>query len=287
MKFHISNYLLIFTQGENEENMFELKLYTGKVISTDDKDKEGKIQISIESVSEGWRKDLLPWAIPLISNVSNGTMEMHLPKEGSQVWVLVDKYFKRFYYLSNRYFYNLFDFSKVSGLLNKCDKINTEYKNIDFKYFADKTLLFHNNSDGSSGIITSQGTLIYIDKDGTLVKEIEKDETITVNGDKKEIVKGKNTVEIGDDSTTTYKGKKVEECKSSYECTTQGAVTLKAKTSSLVEIGNTVATLGSILTELCQDLSALTTQGNEYTQTSPMLTAQMVSLLPKIKSTFK
>lgn len=287
MKFHINNYLLIFTQGENEENMFDLKLYTGKTISIDDPDKEGKIQISIESVSEGWRKDLLPWAIPLISNVSNGTMEMHLPKEGSQVWVLVDKYYKRFYYISNRYFYNLFDFSKVSGLLDKCDKINTEYKNIDFKYFADKTLLFHNNSDGSSGIITSQGTLIYIDKDGTLVKEIEKDETITVNGDKKETVKGKNTVEIGDDSTTTYKGKKVEECKSSYECTTQGTVTLKAKTSSLVEIGNTVATLGSILTELCQDLSALTTQGNEYTQTSPTLTAQMASLLPKIKLTFK
>lgn len=264
----------------------DLSLRTALVVSTDDKAKEGKIQISIESVSEGWRKDLLPWAIPLISNVSNGTMEMHLPKEGSQVWVLVDKYFKRFYYLSNRYFYNLFDFSKVSGLLNKCNKINTEYKNIDFKYFADKTLLFHNNSDGSSGIITSQGTLIYIDKDGTLVKEIEKDETITVNGDKKETVKGKNTVEIGDDSTTTYKGKKVEECKSSYECTTQGAITLKAKTSSLVEIGNAVATLGSILTELCQDLSALTTQGNEYTQTSPTLTAQMVSLLPKIKSTF-
>ena len=265
----------------------DLSLRTALVVSIDDPDKEGKIQISIESVSEGWRKDLLPWAIPLISNVSNGTMEMHLPKEGSQVWVLVDKYFKRFYYLSNRYFYNLFDFSKVSGLLNKCDKINTEYKNIDFKYFADKTLLFHNNSDGSSGIITSQGTLIYIDKDGTLVKEIEKDETITVNGDKKETVKGKNTVEIGDDSTTTYKGKKVEECKSSYECTTQGAVTLKAKTSSLVEIGNAVATLGSILTELCQDLSTLTTQGNEYTQTSPTLTAQMASLLPKIKLTFK
>ena len=287
MKFHINNYLLIFTQGENEENMFDLTLRTALVVSIDDKDKEGKIQISIESVSEGWRKDLLPWAIPLISNVSNGTMEMHLPKEGSQVWVLVDKYFKRFYYLSNRYFYNMFDFSKVSGLLNKCDKIDTEYKNIDFKYYLDGTLLFHNNSDGSSGIITSQGTLIYIDKDGTLVKEIEKDEIITVNGDKKETVKGKNTVEIGDDSTTTYKGKKVEECKSSYECTTQGAVTLKAKTSSLVEIGNAVATLGSILTELCQDLSTLTTQGNEYTQTSPTLTAQMASLLPKIKLTFK
>ena len=287
MKFHINNYLLIFTQGENEENMFELKLYTGKTISIDDPDQQGKIQISIESVSEGWRKDLLPWAIPLISNVSNGTMEMHLPKEGSQVWVLVDKYFKRFYYLSNRYFYNMFDFSKVSGLLNKCDKIDTEYKNIDFKYYLDGTLLFHNNSDGSSGIITSQGTLIYIDKDGTLVKEIEKDETITVNGDKKETVKGKNTVEIGDDSTTTYKGKKVEECKSSYECISQTSITLKSKTPSLIEIGNSISTLGSILTELCQDLASLTIQGTGVPQTSPKLTAQMATLLPKIKSTFK
>ena len=265
----------------------DLSLRTALVVSTDDKDKEGKIQISIESVSEGWRKDLLPWAIPLISNVSNGTMEMHLPKEGSQVWVLVDKYFKRFYYLSNRYFYNLFDFSKVSGLLNKCDKIDTEYKNVDFKYYLDGTLLFHNNSDGSSGIITSQGTLVYIDKDGTLVKEIEKDETITVNGDKKENIKGKNTVEIGDDSTTTYKGKKVEECKSSYECISQTSITLKSKTPSLIEIGNSISTLGSILTELCQDLASLTIQGTGVPQTSPKLTAQMATLLPKIKSTFK
>jgi hypothetical protein len=70
--------------------MFDLTLRTAKVISIDDKDKQGKIQISIESVSDGWNKDLLPWAIPLISNVADGTMEMHLPKEGSQIWVLVD-----------------------------------------------------------------------------------------------------------------------------------------------------------------------------------------------------
>ncbi len=267
--------------------MFDLKLYTGKVISIDDPDKKGKIQVSIESVSEGWRKDLLPWAIPLISNVSDGTMEMHLPKEGSQVWVLVDKYFKRFYYLSNRYFYNLFNFSKVSGLLSKCDKIDTEYKNIDFKYFADKTLLFHNNSDGSSGIITNQGTLMYIDKEGSLIKEIAKDETITVNGNKKEKILGNETNEVNGSSTTTYKGKQVIDCKSSYEHTTMGTITLKAKTPSLVEIGNTVATLGSILTELCQDLTSLTTQGTAFSQTSPKLTAQMATLLPKIKATFK
>ena len=267
--------------------MFELKLTTAKVISIDDPDQQGKIQISIESVSEGWRKDLLPWAIPLISNVSNGTMEMHLPKEGSQVWVLVDKYFKRFYYLSNRYFYNLFDFSKVSGLLSKCDKVNTEYKNIDFKYFADKTLLFHNNSDGSSGIITNQGTIVYIDKDGNLVKEIENNENTTIKGDKNEIIKGKENIEIDGQSSTTYKNKCAVNCESSYECTSQGSITLKSKTSSLVEIGNAVTTLGAILTELCQDLASLTTQGTSKTQTSPILTSQMTMLLPKIKATLK
>lgn len=267
--------------------MFDLKLYTGKTISIDDPDKQGKVQVSIESISEGWKKDLLPWAIPLISNVSNNTMEMHLPSVGSQLWILMDKYCKRFYYISNRYFYNLFDFSKVSGLLDKCNKIDKEYKNIDFKYFADKTLVFHNNSDSSSGIITSQGTLIYLDKDGSLVKEITKDEIITVNGDKNETIKGKENVEINGQSTTTYKNKQIVDCKSSYEHTAQGTITIKAKTPSLIEIGNTVTTLGDILTELCQDLSALTTQGSPTTQTSPTLTAQMMTLLPKIKATLK
>ena len=267
--------------------MFDLTLKTAKVISIDDKDKQGKIQISIESVSDGWNKELLPWAIPLISNVADGTMEMHLPKENSQVWVLVDKYYKRFYYLSNRYFYNLFNFSNISGLLDKCNKIDKEYKNIDFKYFADKTLLFHNNSDGSSGIITNQGTLIYIDKEGTLVKEIEKNEKITIKGDKEEIIKGKENIQIHGQSSTTYNNKRILDCKSSMECTTQGNITLKSKAPSLIEVGNTITTLGSVLIEICQDLSNLTTQGTSSTQTSPILTSQMLALLPKIKSTFK
>lgn len=267
--------------------MFDLTLKTAKVISIDDKDKQGKIQISIESVSNDWDKNLLPWAIPLISNVADGTMEMHLPKENSQVWVLVDQYYKRFYYISNRYFYNLFDFSNVSGLLDKCDKIDTEYKNIDFKYFADKTLLFHNNADGSSGIITNQGTLMYIDKEGTLIKEIEKNEKTTIKGDKEEIIKGKENIEVDGQSSITYKNKNIVDCKSSMEYTAQTTITLKSKTPSLIEIGNAINTLGSILTELCQDLSTLTTTGIPTTHTSPKLTAEMLALIPKIKQTFK
>jgi len=267
--------------------MFDLTLHTAKVVSIDDPNKKGAIQVSIESVSDGWDKSLLPWAIPLISNISDGTWEIHLPKEGSQVWVLVDKYWKRFYYLSNRYFYNLFDFSKVSGLLAKCEKINTEYKNVDFKYFLDGTLVFHNNSDGSSGIVNSVGTLIYIDKDGDLVKEISKNEKTSIKGNKNEIIDGRENVEVKGNSSTNYKNKRSVNCNSTLDISAMSSISLKSKTSSLLEIGNTVATLGAILTEICQDLATLTTTGSPNNHTSPQLSAQMASILPKIKMTFK
>ena len=146
--------------------MFDLTLETAKVVDVDDKDQQGKIQINIESRFKNFKKSDYPWAIPLISDVSDSTMSMNLPEKDSQVWVLVDKFYKRFYYLSNRYFYKLFDFSKVKGLLEKCEKINKEYKNLMFRYFSDGSLMFHNNKDGTCGIISSNGGIVYLDKDG-------------------------------------------------------------------------------------------------------------------------
>ena len=235
--------------------MFDLNLMTAKVVDIDDKDKKGKIQINIESKFKNFKKDLLPWAIPLFSDVCADTMNMNLPSVDSQVWVLVDKYYKRFYYLTNRYFYNLFDFSKVKGLLDKCNKINKDYKNITFRYFKDKTLIFHNNDDGSSGIVNSQGTFIYIDKDGSFIREVKKDESVTIKG--------------------------------KMEYKVDGDISIKSPRPSTLEIGNTVSTLGKILEELCNDLSQLTTVGSPATHTSPTLTAQMTSLNAKIKSVFK
>jgi hypothetical protein len=176
----------------------DLTLECAKVVSIEDKDKQGKIQINIESKKfNNVKKELLPWAIPLFSKICADTMNMDLPSVNSQVWVLIDKYYKRFYYLTNRYFYNLFDFSKVSGLLDKCDKINKDYKNIAFRYFKDKTLIFHNNEDGSSGIINSQGTIIYINKDGDLIKTIQKNEITEIKGDKEEKIQGEGSGLLG------------------------------------------------------------------------------------------
>jgi len=265
----------------------DLTLETAKVVDIDDTDKQGKIQINIESRFKDFKKDDYPWAIPFISNVSESTMSFNPPKVGSQLWVLRDTYWKRFYYISNRYFYNLFDFSKVSGLLDKCDKINKDYKNIRFNYYEDGTLLFHNNNDGSSGIVNSQGTVIYIDKDGDFVRNISKNEIIEVKGDRKETIKGKNEVEIDGNSETIIKGKETRNITSNLEYTTKANVKIKSTTTGLLEFGNNVATLGSLLSELCQDLSALTTVGSPASHTSPTLTAQMLALIPRIKAVFK
>ena len=264
----------------------DLTLYCAKVTDIDDKDKQGKIQINIESHFKDFKKDDYPWAIPLLSDVSESTMSFNPPKVDSRVWVLVDKYFKRFYYLTNRYFYNLFDFSKVSGLLDKCNKINKDYKNIRFNYYEDGTLLFHNNNDGSSGIVTSQGTVIYIDKDGDLVRNVEKDEITEIKGNKNETIKGKNIVNIDGNSDITIKGNDTRSVTSNIDYNAKGNIKLKSTTST-VEIGNTISTLGSILQELCTDLSSLTTVGEMGPATSPTLTAQMQSLLVKIKMVFK
>lgn len=267
--------------------MFDLSLKTARVMSVDDPDKQGKIQISIEPEFKDMKTNLLPWAIPMISNTSNSSIENHPPKVDSKIWILVDKYYKRFYYISNRYFYNLFDFSKVSGLLDKCEKINKDYKNIDFKYYIDGTLVFHNNSDGSSGMITKHGTLIYVNENGDLIKKIEGNSESTINKDNTENISGKHTVNVDGNCSINCKKRYELESSGNLEISSKSEMSFASKTNGLVKIGNTVNTLGSILSELCQDLSVLTTTGSAGVSTSPTLTSQMTVLLSKIKMTFK
>ena len=51
----------------------DLILETAKVVDINDPSKKGMIQINIESKMANIKKNLLPWAIPLFSDISNGT----------------------------------------------------------------------------------------------------------------------------------------------------------------------------------------------------------------------
>jgi hypothetical protein len=185
----------------------------------------------------------------------------------------------------------LFDFSKASGLLDKCEKIDKEYKNLDFKYYLDGTLTFHNNSDGSSGIITSQGTIIYIDEDGSIIRKIEKDDKTEIKGNKNESVDGKYESFSKKEMMLTTKDKFTAESDNKMSLSSKSGIDLVSKTNSLLKIGNSLSTVGSLMTELCEDLSSLTVtgttvDGKALTGMSPTLSGQMSVLISKIKMTF-
>lgn len=249
--------------------MTDFKLYDATVIDTDDKDKQGKIKIKILPYFEKIQDEGLPWAIPFIQDSTSKTLANDLPSVGSTIRVLVSDNWKRFYYLGNRYFYNLFDFSKVSDKLSKLSNIDTNYKNVIFRMFEDKSLTFHNISDGSHGFIQSSGSYVYFDKDGSIITSSEKDIKITH--------KGKLEYQNDGDISIKSKGK--------FEVKSDMSMDLKSK--GLINIANNTQSLGGILLELMTDLSTLTTVGSPTNHTSPTLTSQMTTLMSKLESLLK
>lgn len=149
----------------------ELNLFDAEVIDIDDEDKKGKIKIRILPNLKDVKENDLPWAIPFSSINSTTTMSNDLPEVGSIIRVLVDINWIRYYYLSNRFFYDIFDFDgKVKPALDNATEISDkEYKNIVFRLYLDGGLEFHNNSDGSHGFIHKSGSYSIFDKDGYII----------------------------------------------------------------------------------------------------------------------
>lgn len=229
--------------------MEELSLHTAVAVSIDDEDKQGKVKIRILPEMEKLEEDTLPWAVPFTTHLSQNTLRNDLPEEGSTIRVLSDSTWKRFYYLGNRYFNGLYDFSKASDVIDgaSVENVDTEYKNLHFILYSDGTLTFHNDSDGSHGVVQSTGSYAIFNADGGLY------------------VKGKGKADIKFEDEMVIKGEK----------------------SNKIEMGNTVGTLGDILGELMDDLAKLKTIGSPSTHTSPELTAQMTALKAKLKQIFK
>lgn len=281
----------------------ELFLHTAQVMKIDDEDKQGKVQIKI--LPEMEKVEDFPWAMPFVTHLSENTLENDLPEENSIIRVLVDKTWKRFYYLPNRYFYGLYDFSKISDTLEDADldNVDTEYKNLHFRLFADGTLIFHNDSDGSHGLIQSTGSYTVFNADGSLLANIQKDIKVNQEGDTDYTQKGntkfsqegnvdctiekditltvKDMIDVAVDKAFSVTGK--DKCNMVFD----SSIALRVNGGALTEFGNQVATLGDILIELMTDLADLITMGPPTLHTSPKLTGEMTALMAKTRQVFK
>ena len=71
-------------------------LYVAEVIKNDDisafpnPGREGRVQIYVDAIMEGWGSNYYPWARPFIGNNENYG-ELNIPEKGSKVWVFCEQ----------------------------------------------------------------------------------------------------------------------------------------------------------------------------------------------------
>jgi len=70
--------------------MTDLKLYNAFVISNDDPERKGRVQIRILPEMTDVEDIDLPWVVPFVSQSSSTTQEKDVFPIGSNLWVLVD-----------------------------------------------------------------------------------------------------------------------------------------------------------------------------------------------------
>jgi hypothetical protein len=147
----------------------DLTLHTGLVISNNDPEKKGRVQIRILPEFKDVDESTLPWAIPFNLTSSLTSIEKTTYEVNSLVWVLIDSLWLRYYYLNNRFFHSFFDFADIESKLNIItENPSKEYKDLRFTLYEDGSLNFHNIVTGETGFIHKQGTYIYFDSNGVL-----------------------------------------------------------------------------------------------------------------------
>ena len=164
----------------------EYKLYKGKVINTDDPEQKGRIQVRVipELENTTLTKDNdMPWFEPFFGNCSETEMEKKELLVDSIVWIIIDTYWKKFFYLGyyNRNYF--FDFGKILKILKSVADIkNKEYNNLRFSLLPDNSLFFHNTSNSESGAIYNTGSFILHKSDGSfLINSKDKLNILTTN----------------------------------------------------------------------------------------------------------
>jgi len=174
----------------------KLSLHTANVISIDDPDQRGKIQVRVLPELVDVVPGLLPWALPFMSKQGTTSLSSSLPDVNSTIRVLVNKTWKRFYYLpDNRFFENLFSFSSVTSVITNNITTQTSpsisspditYKNLRFELFNDGSLSFHNTSTGEHGFIHKSGSYQFFDANGQIIIHGNSSQPILLQGNVKQ-----------------------------------------------------------------------------------------------------
>jgi hypothetical protein len=149
--------------------MIDLLYKVAKVISLDDPDKKGRVQIKILSEMEGIEDDSLPWAYNITAISSANSFEKIAAEVGSLIWIMHDKYYKLFYWLGSYKIQNDVDFQKVQDQIDKVTEAGTnDYKDLTFTLYEDGFLVYHNNSTGEHGMVHKDGSYIHFKADGSI-----------------------------------------------------------------------------------------------------------------------
>lgn len=146
-------------------------LVTAKVITINDPQKKRRVQIQpLPELKDVVNNSDLPWAIPFSTYGSASIMENNLPELNSLIRVLVRKDWKRFYYLNNRFFYNIFNYTTIQNKLNSVTELtNKDYQNMQFRLYKDGGLEFHNTQNGDHGYLHKSGSYTLFDNGGNII----------------------------------------------------------------------------------------------------------------------
>jgi hypothetical protein len=146
-------------------------LTNAKVIDINDSEKKRRVKVQpLPELKDVIGTTDLPWAIPFSTFNSSSIMENDLPEVNSLIRLLVSNDWKRFYYLNNRFFYDVFNYTTIDTKLGTItDLSNKDYQNMIFRLYKDGGLDFHNNTNGDHGYLHKSGSYTLFDDAGNII----------------------------------------------------------------------------------------------------------------------
>jgi hypothetical protein len=134
---------------------------------------------------------------------------------------------------------------------------------------------------------TIHGNVFTIDEENGTRAEIEKNIAITVKGDATVSVEGNMTSTVKGNSDVTVEGNMSAAVKGNSDIVADGDLSLKSSKQGTLTMGNAIATLGAMISDLLQALISFKSLGSPAAHTAPELTAAATQIKVKWAQVFK